>query len=154
MAVIGVLTAVGLYFIGVKLWLLFGILAAVFNFIPNFGPLISFVPAILVAGADSPEKIGWVIGLYVVAQSIEGYVLTPLVQRKAADTPPAILIVVQVLMGVLAGGMGVMLAAPLAALGVVLVKMLYIGDALDDRKDPPDDHAEIRRMVKKLEAAA
>jgi predicted PurR-regulated permease PerM len=154
MAVIGILTAAGLYFIGVKLWLLFGLLAALFNFIPNFGPLISFIPAILVAGADSPDKVWWVVGLYVVAQTIEGYVLTPLLQRKAADTPPAILIVVQVLMGILAGAMGIMLAAPVAALGVVLVKMLYVGDALEDRADPPEEHAEIRRMVKRLEAAA
>jgi predicted PurR-regulated permease PerM len=151
MAVIGTLTAVGLYFIGVEMWLLFGVLAGAFNFIPNFGPLISFIPAVLVAWADDPGKAAWVVGLYVVAQSFEGYVLTPIVQRKAADTPPAVLIVVQVMMGVLAGAMGVMLAAPAAAMGLVLYHMLYIGDALEDRANPAEDHPEVRAMVRKLE---
>lgn len=153
MVVVGVVTGAGLYFIGIKLWLLFGVLAALFNFVPNFGPLISYLPAVLMAWSDDPSKVLWVTILYLVAQMLEGYVLTPLVQRRAVDTPPAMLIVAQVLMGVLAGPIGVMLAAPLAAIGLVIVRMLYVEDALDDPKDPAADNPEILAMARQIQRA-
>ena len=133
MAVIGTLTAIGLKIIGVPMWLFLGLLAGLFNFIPNFGPLISGVPAFLLALAESPAKAGWVVVLYVVAQSLEGYVLTPMVQRRAIELPPALLILFQVLAGLLLGALGVVLAAPLLAVIVVAVKMLYVEDVLGDR---------------------
>ncbi len=134
MLVIGTLTGVGLYFIGVRLWLTFAILAALFNFVPNFGPLVSFVPAILFALADpdAGHKVIWITVLYIVAQTFEGYILTPMVQKKAVDTPPALLILFQVLAGVMMGGLGLMLAAPLLAAIVVAVKMLYVRQALGE----------------------
>lgn len=132
MAAIGVLTALGLKIIGVDLWLILGLLAALLNFIPNFGPLISGAPAFLLALAESPTKAMWVVVLYIVAQSLEGYVLTPLVQRRAVELPPALLILFQVLAGLLLGAIGVVLAAPLLAVVVVAVKMLYVEDVMGD----------------------
>jgi predicted PurR-regulated permease PerM len=139
MAVIGTLTAIGLKVIGVELWLILGLLAALFNFIPNFGPLISGVPAFLLALSESPAKAMWVVLLYVCAQSLEGYVLTPLVQRRAVELPPALLILFQVLAGLLLGAMGVVLAAPLLAVIVVAVKMLYVEDVMGDAAHVPGD---------------
>lgn len=132
MTAIGVLTAIGLKVIGVDLWLILGLLAALLNFIPNFGPLISGAPAFLLAVAESPTKAMWVVVLYLVTQSLEGYVLTPLVQRKAVELPPALLILFQVLAGLLLGALGVVLAAPLLAVVVVAVKMLYVEDVMGD----------------------
>ena len=137
MVVIGTLTAAGLKLIGVELWLILGLLAALFNFIPNFGPLISGVPAFLLALSESPAKALWVVALFVCAQSLEGYVLTPLVQRKAVELPPALLILFQVLAGLLLGAVGVILAAPLLAVIVVAVKMLYVEDVLGDHLHLP-----------------
>jgi predicted PurR-regulated permease PerM len=142
MAVIGTLTAIGLKLIGVELWLILGLLAALFNFIPNFGPLISGIPAFLLALAESPTKAMWVVVLYVCAQSLEGYVLTPLVQRKAVELPPALLILFQVLAGLLLGALGVVLGAPLLAVVVVAVKMLYVEDVLGDHPHVPGDAEE------------
>ena len=140
MAVIGILTAIGLKLIGVELWFILGVLAALFNFIPNFGPLISGVPAFLLALADSPQKALWVVALYIIAQSLEGYFLTPLVQRKAVEMPPALLILFQVLAGLLLGPMGIILAAPLLAVVIVAVKMLYVEDVMgDDAKVPGEE---------------
>lgn len=154
MLVVGVVTAAGLYFIGVKLWLLFGVLAAIFNFIPNFGPVISFVPALLVAWTDEPSKAAWVLGLYVVAQCLEGYVLTPIIQKRSVDTPPAVLIVSQVLFGVMFGLLGVMLAAPLTAVAIVLTKMLYVEDTLGDSKGSDiEEKPKVQRMADKLKQA-
>ena len=154
MGVIGVLTAVGLKVIGIEMWLTLGILAALFNFIPNFGPLISFVPAMLFAISDDPDKALWVVALYVFAQSLEGYVLTPLVQRKAVQLPPALLILTQVLMGTLGGGMGLVLAAPLTAAALVIIKMAYVREALDDPVKVPSEHVAEAGEEKKEGAGA
>jgi len=81
----------------------------------------------------------WVVVLYVCAQSLEGYVLTPLVQRRAVELPPALLILFQVLAGLLLGAMGVVLAAPLLAVIVVAVKMLYVEDVMGDPAHVPGD---------------
>jgi len=81
----------------------------------------------------------WVVALYIVAQSLEGYVLTPMVQRRAVELPPALLILFQVLAGLLLGALGVVLAAPLLAVVVVAVKMLYVEDVMGDDAHVPGD---------------
>jgi predicted PurR-regulated permease PerM len=139
MIVIGLITWLGLWWIGVPMAATLGVLAGLFNFIPNFGPLASLVPAMLLAVSDSPEKGLWVLGLYVVAQTLEGYVLSPLVQKKMVLLPPALTISVQVLLGVLVGAIGVALAAPLTAVGLVLVKMLYVEDVLHEPAELPTE---------------
>jgi predicted PurR-regulated permease PerM len=130
MLAIGVLVGGGLWLIGVPLWLPLGILAALLNFIPNFGPIIAAVPAILIALADDPGKALWVVGLSVLSQNLEGYVITPLVQRRAVAMPPALTILSQVLLGLLLGPLGVILAAPMTAAALVVIKMLYVEDTL------------------------
>jgi predicted PurR-regulated permease PerM len=137
MVVIGSLTMVGLWLIGIPLAFLIALLAALFNFIPNFGPLVSFIPAILLAVAIEPVKVIWVCLLWIVAQSLEGYVVTPLVQRQTVWLPPGLSIVVQVLMGVLVGPIGLVMAHPLTAVAIVVVKMLYVEDVMGDEAELP-----------------
>jgi predicted PurR-regulated permease PerM len=139
MVVIGVLTGLGLWIIGIPMAITLGVLAALFNFIPNFGPLISMVPATLMAISIDPMKGLWVVLLWMTAQTLEGYVLTPLVQKRMVLLPPALTIAMQVLLGVLAGGMGVALAAPLTAVGLVFVKMLYVEDTLHEEAELPSE---------------
>ena len=139
MVVIGVLTATGLWLIGVPLWFLLGLLAALFNFIPNFGPFVSYVPSVLLALSIGPAAAIWVTVLFILAQSLEGYLLTPLVQRKAVLLPPALTITTQVLLGILVGVLGVMLSAPLTAAVLVVVKMLYVEEVLGDEMHTPDE---------------
>lgn len=132
MAVVGVLTALGLWLLGVPLALTLGILTALLTFIPNLGPILSFVPAALIALLQGPQMVLYVFALFVAIQTVETYLLTPLVQRRAISLPPALLLFSQVLMGVLLGALGVLLATPLMAVVVVLIKMLYVEDALGD----------------------
>jgi predicted PurR-regulated permease PerM len=139
MLVIGSATTLGLYLLGVPLAAPLGIVAGLLNFIPNFGPLIAMVPASLLALTVSPEKAVQVILLYVVIQTIEGYILTPMVQRRAVLLPEAMTLVMQVLLGWLVGALGVVLAAPVAAVTLVTVKMLYVEDVLDDDMDVPGE---------------
>ena len=139
MAANGALTALGLWALGVPLALTLGLLAGLLNFIPNIGPVVAAVPALAVALAESPTKALYVLALYVLLQSLDGYVFTPLVQRRTVSLPPALTIIAQVLFGVLAGGLGVLLATPLTAAAVVLVKMLYVEDVLGDAVSLPGD---------------
>jgi predicted PurR-regulated permease PerM len=83
--------------------------------------------------AISPAKALWVFVVYLVIHFLEGYLITPLIQRQTVWLPPALTIVIQVLLGWLVGVLGIMFAAPLTAAVIVLVKMLYVQDYLGDR---------------------
>jgi predicted PurR-regulated permease PerM len=129
MVINGGLTAIGLWVLGIPLALILGVIAGLLNFVPNIGPLIAAVPAILIGWMQGPGAALWVAGLYLFLQSLDGYVFTPLAQKKAVSLPPALIITFQVLMGMLAGPLGLLLATPLAATLFVLVKMLYLNDS-------------------------
>jgi predicted PurR-regulated permease PerM len=152
MVIIGVLTSLAMWWLGVPLPLLIGFLAAVFNFIPNFGPLFSLVPAALMAMTISPSTVVWVIVVFMILQTIEGYVLLPLIQRGAVDIPGALTVSSQVLFALLAGPLGLALAMPLAAASFVAIKMLYVEDMLGDYIDNPA-HGDARDEVRAVKKA-
>jgi predicted PurR-regulated permease PerM len=129
----GALTAFGLWLLGVPLALTLGLLAGLLNFIPNFGPWIAAIPAVLLGLLQSPQQALYVALLYLVLQSVDGYILTPLVDRKSVELPPVLTISAQVLFGVVFGFIGIVLASPLTAAAMILVKMLYVEDLLGDR---------------------
>jgi predicted PurR-regulated permease PerM len=86
-----------------------------------------------------PSMVIWAIGIYTVIQSIEGYVIGPLIQRRAVELPPAWTLVAIVLLGSLFGVLGIALAMPLFAIGRVAVLRLYVEDCLGDNlNDGPD----------------
>lgn len=126
MAVIGFFTTIGLYLLGVPLALLLGLIAALFTFIPNIGPVISVVPALMLTLTKDPQTMIYVLLLYIGVQTTESYILTPLVQRKTIELPPALVIITQVYFGFVLGGLGIALATPLTAVALVLTQKLYI----------------------------
>lgn len=130
MTIIGVATWVGLLVLGVPLALVLAVLAAVLTFIPNFGPILAAVPAILLALSQGTTTTLWVLGLYVGIQAVESNAITPLIQRRAVSLPPALTIVAQMAMGALAGVLGVIMATPLIAVTLVLVRRLHV-DRMD-----------------------
>ncbi len=132
MLIIGVLTTAGLSIIGVPLALSLGIFAALLAFIPNFGPIIAVIPAVLFALVESPVKALYVLILYICIQMVESYLITPMIERETVSLPPVLTIFFQIFLGVLVGGLGLVLATPLLAVFIVLVKMLYIEDILGD----------------------
>jgi predicted PurR-regulated permease PerM len=132
MSVVGVLTTLGLWIAGVPTPLALGLLAALLSFVPYVGPILSFIPAVLVALMVSLTKVAYVVVVFGIVQTLESYVITPLVQQRAVSLPPVILITAQIAMGVLAGATGVLLAAPLAIVVIVLLQMLYVEDVLGD----------------------
>ena len=88
MWIIGTATAIGLWLLGVRLALVFGILAGLFNIIPNFGPLVSLIPATLIVLMHSPQTALYVIVLYIILQSLEGYGLMPLLHARRSICRP------------------------------------------------------------------
>lgn len=128
MFVVFVLTAISLAVLGIPMWLALALIAGVLNFIPNFGPLIAMIPAVLVALTSSPQQAAIVAGLYILIQVIESNFITPLVQQKLIHLPPAIIIIGQLLIAPFTGGWGLVLATPLIVIIIVLVKELYINN--------------------------
>lgn len=126
MFVVFVLTAIGLGIMGMPLWLVLALLAGLISFIPNFGPLIALVPAVLVGLMEGPQMALMVAGLYILVQVVETNFITPIIQQKLIDLPPALIILTQVVMGVIAGGWGIVLATPLTVIVIVLIQELYI----------------------------
>jgi predicted PurR-regulated permease PerM len=133
MMFIGVLTWIGLSIIGVPLALTLGLIAGLLSFIPNFGPILSALPAVLLAFINSPVSALYVIGLYVGVQLIESNVVTPIIERETVELPPALTIVSQLALAILIGGLGLVLASPILALIMVLVQTVYIEDVLGDK---------------------
>lgn len=126
MFVVFVLTSIGLVIIGVPMWLTLALIAGILNFIPNFGPLMALVPAVLVAFLQGPTTAVWVAALYILVQVAESNFITPMVQQRLISIPPALIIIAQLLMAPLTGGWGLILATPLMVIVLVLVQELYI----------------------------
>ncbi|MYL24319.1 AI-2E family transporter [Halomonas alkaliantarctica] len=134
MIALGVITGLGLWLIDIPLAFSLGLIAAVLAFVPYLGPMISAVPALLVAFTIGYVELLYVAMLYLLVQFLESYLITPYVQRKAVRTPPALLIMVQLLLSLLAGVVGLLLAGPLTAVLLVLVKRIYINGWLKEQQ--------------------
>ena len=132
MAIVGVLTGLGLWWLGIPAPVALGALAALLTFIPNFGPVLAAAPALLLAMTQGLKDAGFVALLYVAIQTIESYLITPNIEKKTINLPPALTISVQVLLGILAGGLGLLVATPLCATALVLVRTLYVQRAPDE----------------------
>jgi predicted PurR-regulated permease PerM len=139
MVFIGLLTWIGLWILGVPLSLTLGLIAGLLSFIPNFGPILSAVPAILLAFIESPISALYVAILFVVVQIIESNLVTPYIERQTVELPPALTVFAQLSLGVIIGGVGLILATPLLALVVVIVQSVYIGDVLGDKDTEVED---------------
>ncbi len=133
MIVIGLLTWIGLSIIGVPLALTLGLIAGLLSFIPNFGPIFSAIPAILLAFIESPFTAVYVIGLYIGVQLIESNLITPWIERQTVELPPAITVIAQLILGLLVGGLGLVLATPILAVVMVVIQLVYIQGVLGDK---------------------
>lgn len=133
MLFIGSITALGLWLIGVPYALTLAVIAGLLSFIPNIGPVLALIPALLVALMQGPSIMLWVTALYMGTQFFESYFLTPFLQQEVVEMPPGFALIMQVLFGVMAGALGVILAVPITAAGMVIVRMLYVEDYLERR---------------------
>ncbi len=126
MTVLGIATGIGLWLLGIPLVFTLALFTGLMIFIPYIGSFIAFLLTVLVTVSVDPGKVLYVAAFFLAVHIAEGYFLTPLVQKKAVFLPPALTILAQVLMASLLGFLGLALATPMAAAGLVLVRMLYL----------------------------
>lgn len=112
---------------------LLGLQAGAANFVPYLGPLIAALPVALAAMPLGLSAVAWVMAIYFCVQTIEGFVIAPLIQKGAVNIPPAWTLFAIVILGAMFGILGVALAAPLLAVGRIAVLRLYVEDCLNDR---------------------
>ncbi len=132
MLIIAVLTVIGLSLMGIPLALTLAVFAGLMTFIPNIGPLVSVIPAMILALPEGWGQAGYVALLYMGIQTVESYFVTPMVQRQIISMPPALILSAQLIMGMIQGVFGILLATPLVAAVMVAVKLIYIEDNLHD----------------------
>jgi predicted PurR-regulated permease PerM len=132
MAVVGALTVVGLALIGMPMALALGVLAGVLTFVPYFGAILAAIPALAIALGQGLHTAVLTAIVFGVGHVVEGYVVSPLVQDRMVRLPPALLILSMTFIGSLFGPMGIILATPMAAAGLVLVSEFYVVDVLKD----------------------
>jgi predicted PurR-regulated permease PerM len=137
---------------GIPFALALGLIVGLREIIPYIGAWLSAIPTALIALTISPWHMAMVLGLFLALHILEGYVLLPLIQRRAVHLPPSLTLLAQVLLGELLGLMGLMVAAPLTVAVVVLVKMFYVENALEDHDvSVPGEPANERKPAAQME---
>ena len=116
MAVEGVGTWILLMLGGVPMAALLGILTGLLAFVPNIGAIISGVLIILAGFSVSFNAGLWAVAVYLIVQTVDGYLIVPYVARKTVDLAPALVLGAQLLFGALFGLMGLALADPIIAM--------------------------------------
>jgi predicted PurR-regulated permease PerM len=137
MALVGSLTGLGLWGLGVPAPLALGLLAGLFAFIPYVGPIISSVPGILMAATHGPFPAFYAALLYAGVHFVEGNLITPIIQAEVVELPPILTLFATLVFGLLLGPIGVLLAAPLAVVILVIVNTFYLEDTLGEKRSWP-----------------
>jgi len=118
---VGVIVYLGLTVLKIEYALALAIMAAVFELIPVFGPILSAVPAILIGFGHSVTTGLLVLGLYLIIQQFENHLLYPLVVKKIVGVPSIVVILALIIGAKLVGFLGIILAVPASA---VLIELL------------------------------
>lgn len=138
MAVVGIVFGVGYVLIGLKFAIPLALFAALAQSVPTFGPMVTLLVSLLVAGSQGMSQIVGVASIYVVVQSVESYLLTPMVMQRAVRIPPVITLFTIVFWGNVFGVAGLFLAIPLDLTIWVLLKH-HILMRHDRQADPDGD---------------
>jgi predicted PurR-regulated permease PerM len=118
--IIGVTSAIGLWFIGIPYFYVLALISAVGELIPVVGPFLAAIPAVAVAGTVSYQKVLAVVIFFVVQQQVENHVLVPKVMSRQVGVSAVTVIVALLIGGKLLGIVGALLAVPTAAILQVL----------------------------------
>jgi predicted PurR-regulated permease PerM len=126
---IGVLVYLGLSIMGIPYALLLAVIAAIFELIPLFGPIISAVPPVILGFSHGGLALGlMVIGFYIIIQQFENHLIYPLIVRKIIGVPPILVILSLIICAKLFGFLGLILAVPFVSV------LLEIFDDFEKKK--------------------
>jgi predicted PurR-regulated permease PerM len=133
MVLVGVFTGLGLWLVGVPSALALGLISGLAEFVPIVGPIVAAVPTVLVAGALDWQTMWWAIGVLVLVQQVENYLIMPLIAKRMVSVAPAVALYALVAMGVLFGPLGLLFGFPLVIVIDVAVRGLYVHDTLGEQ---------------------
>jgi predicted PurR-regulated permease PerM len=156
MGLIGAMTGIGMWIAGVPSPLALGLIAGATEFIPIVGPIVGAVPALLLASTQGWEMTLSALAVAVVVQQLENNLIMPFVVGKVVELPAAVGMFATVAMGLLFGPLGLLLGYPLAIVGDVAVRRLYVREALGKPVDIPAErerHAETKQKAAEQKAA-
>jgi len=126
MVLIAILLPPGLAIMHVPVALVLGLLTAILVIVPNFGSAVAMIPGVLLALTISLETALIVALIYIVVQTLVSNIIAPIIQKKMINLPPALTIVSQLLMAVLGGVMGIIMAIPVLAIAMIMADELYV----------------------------
>jgi predicted PurR-regulated permease PerM len=137
MLVIGLVSGIVLWILGVKLVLANALLAGLMEAIPNVGPFLSAIAPAAIALLDSPWKAIAVLVAYFLIQQLEQFLLVPVVMGQQVSLLPALTLLSQIVFASFFGFLGLFLAIPLVVIVRVLVREILVRDVLDQWKSTP-----------------
>jgi predicted PurR-regulated permease PerM len=160
MVIIGVLTTIALYIIGIPYAFFIGALSGILAFIPLVGTFISLIPQVILALAVDPVLVVWVVLSSIVIHQIEAHVIHPVVMSRAVTLHPVVVVSAILIMGTLFHVIGLLLAVPLVAALSVLVRELWISQmdrigtdprtSTPEQKKTPETIGPLRRALNKV----
>ena len=118
---------------GIPNGLALGVIAGVMTIIPNIGSIVPLIPIAIFTMADEPRKLPFVIITYLLIQQLESNVLTPSIVKRELNIPAALIFIFQLIAAALFGFFGILLAVPMLATIITLVRELYVYDLLGQR---------------------
>ncbi len=124
--ILGAIVTISLAWVGMPYAVLLGVLVGVLDIIPYLGPFLAAAPGVLIALTQSWSLTLWVLGIYLVAQQIESYLLSPFIVGKSVGIHPAWILIALLIGAELMGVTGMVLAVPAAATLHVLLDELYL----------------------------
>ena len=139
MALVGVLTGLAVWLIGVPSPVALGLVAAFGEFIPFLGPILAAMPALVIAASQSTEMLLWTAGAFVVIQQIESNLISPLIQHRTVELPPVLSLLAVLAFATVFGPTGLVLAVPLTVVFYVLIKKLYVRETLGESTHVPGE---------------
>lgn len=128
MVIVGLLSYIGLTLLGLDFALSLALIAGLLEIIPNFGPILSAIPAVLVGFSISNLMGLGVVGLFILVQQLENNIIVPKVMQRAVGFNPLLTIIIVIVGGKLFGLMGIVLAIPFTSMIVTIAKHVLAGD--------------------------
>jgi predicted PurR-regulated permease PerM len=149
MVLVGAMTGVGLWLIGVPNAIALGLIVGLADFVPYIGPIAATIPILLSASTQDTQTLLWACIVIVAVQQIESNIIMPLVAKQAVSMAPVVGLFSLVALGVLFGPLGLLLGFPLAIAIDIAIRRLYILDGLGEPVEIMGEPAE-RSEVKSV----
>jgi predicted PurR-regulated permease PerM len=150
-AIVGVLSALLLFLVGIPFWLPIGLLVGFFNLIPLIGPFIGGLIAVIIGAVDGGISKALYAGIAMIAvQQVDNHFISPNVMGRTLRIHPVTIILALLAGGTIAGLWGMLLAVPATAVGKIVVMHYYMTAVLGK---PPEEAfpeiVEVRRRVRR-----